>query len=267
MTWIEALILGVVQGLTEFLPVSSSGHLELGKALFNLHLAASDSLTFDVIVHGGTALSTIVVFRNDILQIIKGLFKFQWNDETKFAFFIFISMLPAVFVGLAFKDEIQMLFDGQVLLVGIMLIITSLLLYLADRAKNTTKSVTAFDAIIIGISQTIAILPGMSRSGATISTSVLLGIDREKAARFSFLMVLPLIIGKMLMDVKDIYETGGEGMDISIFTLTVGFLAAFVAGFFACQWMISLVKKAKLKYFAYYCFAVGSIATIYMLLQ
>lgn len=267
MTWIEALILGIVQGLTEFLPVSSSGHLELGKALFNLHLDASDSLTFDVIVHGGTALSTIVVFRHDILQIIRGLLKFQLNDETKYTFFILLSMIPAVVIGLLFKDEIEILFDGQVLLVGIMLIITSLLLFLADRAKNTTKSVNAFDAVVIGIAQAIAILPGMSRSGATISTSVLLGIDRERAARFSFLIVLPLILGKMLLDVKEIYETGGEGLDISIFVLTIGFIAAFVAGVFACKWMITLVKRAKLKYFAYYCFVLGSAATIYMLLQ
>lgn len=266
MSWLEALILGIVQGLTEFLPVSSSGHLELGKALFNLQLVATDSLTFDVIVHGGTALSTIVVFRRDILQILKGTFEFQWNIETKFIVYILVSMIPAAIVGIVFEEQITQLFDGQVLLVGFMLIITSILLFIADYAKNTTKSVGPVDAFIIGIAQAIAILPGMSRSGATISTSVLLGIDREKAARFSFLMVLPLIIGKMLLDVRTIYETNGEGMDISVFALIVGFIAAFISGLFACKWMISLVKHAKLKYFAYYCFAIGATVTIYIII-
>lgn len=266
MSWLEALILGIVQGLTEFLPVSSSGHLELGKALFNLHLAATDSLTFDVIVHGGTALSTIVVFRKDIFQIFKGLFAFKWNQETKFIFLIIVSMIPAAFVGIAFEDQITQLFNGQVLLVGAMLIITSLLLFLADYQKHTDKPVNTLGAFVIGIAQAVAILPGISRSGATISTSVLLGVDRQKAARFSFLMVLPLIIGKMLLDVKTIYETGGEHMDISIVALVVGFIAAFISGLFACQWMISLVKRAKLKYFAFYCFAVGAAVTIYTLI-
>ena len=266
MTWLEALILGIVQGLTEFLPVSSSGHLELGKALFNLHLAATDSITFDVIVHGGTALSTIVVFRKDIIQIFKGLFEFKWNQETKFIFFVIISMIPAAFVGIVFEEQITQLFNGQVLLVGAMLIITSLLLFLADYAKKTHKSVNAAEAFVIGVAQAIAILPGISRSGATISTSVILGIDREKAARFSFLMVLPLIIGKMILDVKTIYETGGDGMDISIFALVIGFVAAFISGLFACRWMITLVKRAKLKYFAYYCFAVGATVTIYIII-
>lgn len=266
MSWLEALILGIVQGLTEFLPVSSSGHLELGKAIFNLNLAATDSLTFDVIVHGGTALSTLFVFRKDIFQILNGTFKFKWNTETKFVAYIIISMIPAAIVGIAFEKQITQLFDGQILLVGIMLIITGILLFIADYAKNTTKSVGPLDAFIIGISQAVAILPGMSRSGATISTSVLLGIDREKAARFSFLMVLPLILGKMLLDVKTIYETGGEGMDISILNLFIGFIAAFISGLFACKWMISLVKHAKLKYFAYYCFTIGAAVIIYIII-
>ncbi len=266
MSLLEALILGIIQGLTEFLPVSSSGHLELGKAIFNLHLVAKDSITFDVMVHAGTALSTIVIFRKDILNIIAGLFKFQWNDETRFSLYIILSMIPAGFVGIVFNDQIEELFNAQVLLVGAMLIITGLLLFLADRAKKTDKSVSVVEAIIIGISQAIAIMPGISRSGATISTSVLLGIDREKAARFSFLMVLPLIIGKSLLDVKDIVETGGEGMSISTSVLLVGFIAAFIAGLFACKWMIALVKKAQLKYFAFYCFAVGLVASIYSLL-
>ena len=263
MTWWEALILGIIQGLTEFLPVSSSGHLEIGKEIFNANLTAADSLTFDVIVHGGTALSTIVVFRKDIFNIIKGVFQFKWNTETQFVLMIIISMIPAALVGLVFEKEIEQLFAGQIMLVGIMLIITSLLLYLADLAKKTHKAVKPLDSFIIGIAQAIAILPGMSRSGATISTSLMLGISRENAARFSFLMVLPLIIGKMILDVKGIYETGGADIDISIFSLSVGFMAAFISGLFAVSWMIRLVKNAKLRYFAYYCFIVGIGVIIY----
>lgn len=263
MTWIEALILGIVQGLTEFLPVSSSGHLEIGKEIFNLNLAASDSLTFDVIVHGGTALSTIIIFRKDIFNIIQGLFQFKWNEQTKFVTFILISMIPAALVGIVFEEQIEQLFSGQVLLVGIMLIITALLLFLADKAKNTHKSVTAKDAFVIGIAQAVAILPGISRSGATIATSVLLGISRDRAARFSFLMVLPLIIGKMILDLRKIYETGGSEMDISATALIVGFIGAFISGLFAVSWMIKLVKNAKLAYFSYYCFAVGLASIIY----
>ena len=265
MTNFEAFILGLIQGLTEFLPVSSSGHLELGKALFGLNLAAKESLTFSVIVHGGTALSTIVIFWKDLLQLFQGALKFKWNDETKFLAYIVLSMLPAAFIGLVFEDQIEQLFDGQVLLVGAMLIITGLLLFLADRAKKTHKSVSASEAFIVGISQAIAILPGISRSGATISTSVLLGIDREKAARFSFLMVLPLILGKTLLDVKDLAETGSVGQELSLTTLSIGFVSAFGFGVLACRWMIALVRRAQLKYFAYYCFAVGLTAALYYL--
>jgi undecaprenyl-diphosphatase len=172
-------------------------------------------------------------------------------------------MIPAALVGIVFEDQIEQLFGGQVLLVGVMLIITALLLFLADRATKTHKAVTPLDAFVIGVAQAVAILPGISRSGATIATSVMLGVSRERAARFSFLMVLPLILGKMLLDVKEIYETGGEGMDISISALVIGFIGAFISGLFACRWMIKLVKNAKLKYFAYYCFIVGLSATAF----
>lgn len=266
MSLIESIILGLLQGLTEFLPVSSSGHLELGKEILGLELNGTDSLTFDVIVHAGTALSTIVVFRKDILGIITGLLKFKWNDEWKFALNVIISLVPAAFIGLFFDEEIEVLFQGQVLLVGAMLIITGLLLFLADRAKRTERSVKPLDAVIVGISQAVAILPGISRSGATISTSVLLGIDREKAARFSFLMVLPLIIGKTLLDLKSIAEGTLETGTVGSTALIFGFIAAFIAGVLACSWMIKLVKNAKLKWFAFYCFAVGIIAAVYTLL-
>ena len=206
MNLLEAIILGVIQGLTEFLPVSSSGHLELAKAMFGTSSVGEESMLMTVVLHFATALSTVVVFRNEIGKILKGLFQFKWNDEMQFSVKIIISMMPAAFVGIVFKDEIEQLFGSQVFLVGSMLILTGVLLYLADKAKRTEKPVSFAHSLIIGISQAIAILPGISRSGATISTSVLLGIDREKAARFSFLMVVPLIFGAIAMDTKDYIE-------------------------------------------------------------
>lgn len=259
MSWIEALILGIVQGLTEFLPVSSSGHLEIGKALMGDTSLPEESLMFTVVVHAATALSTVVIYRNDIWDILKGLFAFKWNEETRFAMNIIISMIPAALVGVFFEDFIDSLFSGQILLVGFMLILTGLLLFLADKAKNTGKGVTPTNAAIIGIAQAIAILPGISRSGATISTSVLLGIDRSKAARFSFLMVVPLILGKIA---KDLLSSELTVSDQSTAPLIVGFVAAFVTGLVACQAMIAIVRKSKLQYFAYYCFVVGIIAIL-----
>lgn len=263
MSWFEALILGVIQGLTEFLPVSSSGHLELGKALFGSNTLPQESMQFTVVVHGATALSTVFVFRNDILEIVRGLFQFKKNQETLFSFKIILSMIPAAIIGVLFNDEIELLFDGQILLVGAMLTITGLLLFLADKAKKSDKSVGFPSSIIIGIAQAIAILPGISRSGATIATSVLLGIDKGKAARFSFLMVVPLILGKMAKDVLGgAFSSGIEGS----MPLVIGFVSAFVTGIFACTWMISLVKKSQLKYFSYYCFAVGTLSIVLSIL-
>ena len=262
MDIIDAIILGVIQGLTEFLPVSSSGHLELGKAILGDNSVPEESLLFTVVLHFATALSTIVVFRKDILEIIKGVFKFQWNKELQFLAKVVISMLPAVIVGLFFEEQLEQLFGGNILLVGCMLIVTAILLYFADKAKNTEKKVSFNNAFIIGISQAIAMLPGISRSGATISTSVLLGNDKTKAARFSFLMVVPLIFGKIAKDIL----SGGLTYDSTNFTtLSIGFVAAFIAGLFACTWMISLVKKSKLSYFAIYCLIVGCIAIAFAL--
>jgi undecaprenyl-diphosphatase len=254
---IDAIILGIVQGLTEFLPVSSSGHLELGKAILGDDSIPEDSLLFTVVVHFATALSTLVVFRKDVYELFAGLFQFKWNEETKFSLKIILSMIPATCIGLYFEDTMEELFSGNVLLVGFMLIITALLLYLADKARDSEKKVTFLNAFIIGISQAIAILPGISRSGATISTSVLLGIDKTKAARFSFLMVVPLILGKMGKDIL-----GGEidYQNEQLITMGAGFLAAFIAGLVACTWMIQLVKNSKLRYFAIYCFIIGLIA-------
>ena len=259
MDWIEALILGIIQGLTEFLPVSSSGHLEIAKALFGDTSVAEQSMLTTVVLHGATALSTIVVFRKDLIEIFGGLFQFKWNDETKFSLKIIISMVPAAVIGVLFEDQLELLFEDQILLVGFMLLVTGGLLLLADKAKTTDKDVSNTNALIIGISQAIAILPGISRSGATISTSVLLGIDRTKAAKFSFLMVVPLILAKMG---KDIISGEISLENANAFPLSIGFVAAFVTGLLACTWMIKLVQKSKLSYFAYYCFVVGIIAIV-----
>ncbi len=262
MDILDAIILGIIQGLTEFLPVSSSGHLELGKAILGDNSLPEESLLFTVVLHFATALSTLVVFRKDILDIIKGILKLKWNEDMQFLTKIVISMLPAVVVGLFFEDQLEALFGGDIFLVGCMLIVTAVLLFLANKAKDTTKNVSFKNAFVIGISQAIAMLPGISRSGATISTSVLIGNDKTKAARFSFLMVVPLIFGKIAKDIL----SGDISSNSQNFTaLSVGFVAAFVAGLFACTWMISLVKKSKLSYFALYCVIVGVIAIFFSL--
>lgn len=268
MEIINAIILGIIQGLTEFLPVSSSGHIELGKAILGSNALPEEGLLFTVVLHFATALSTIVVFRKDILEIFKGLFNAvlakQWTEEAKFSAKIIISMIPAVIIGYKYERVFEELFGNNILLVGTMLIVTAILLFLADRAKRTHKKVGFLDALIIGIAQGVAMLPGISRSGATISTSVLLGIDKTKAARFSFLMVIPLIFGKIA---KDLIE-GQIDFNSTQFTyLSVGFIAAFISGLFACTWMIALVKQSKLTYFAIYCIIVGNIAIFWSLTQ
>ncbi len=363
MNFFEAIVLGVIQGLTEFLPVSSSGHLELGKAV--LGSVPEEGMLMTIVLHFATALSTIVIFRKDILQIFKGLFQFKNNEETRFSLYIILSMIPAAFVGMFFEDEIDAFFGGDLGMVGAMLIFTGGLLFIADKARATEGKVTMSKAIIIGLSQAVAILPGISRSGATIGTSVLLGVDRQRAARFSFLMVIPLIFGAMAVKTKDYLEfrefdalknekaraawivaemeedapfmknekvlavveakerdwaelekggmtcdcqldaitaryetnlknagldemqieevlsddyakirniplkseTATAGPSSGIIALGAGFLAAFITGLFACTWMISLVKKSKLKYFSFYCFAVGSAAIIWAFFQ
>jgi len=257
-----AIILGIVQGLTEFLPVSSSGHLEIVKAILGESKVEEESMLMTVVLHGATALSTIYIFRKDIAEIIRGLFQFKQNEEFLFSLKIIFSMIPATFVGLFWEDEIEDLFGGDLILVGCMLIVTALLLFLADKAKSTNKKISFFNAIIIGVSQAIAILPGISRSGATISTSVLLGVDKEKSARFSFLMVVPLILGKMIKDIVsgEILFSSAES-----FPLLFGFVAAFIVGLFACKWMIQLVKNSNLKYFSFYCIIVGLSVIIFQL--
>ncbi len=258
MTWIEAVILGIVQGLTEFLPVSSSGHIVLGEAL--LRTGSSDNLTFTVVVHFATVLSTLVVFRKSIGKIISGL-RPEWNDSSRFVSHVLISMIPVAIAGLFFKDEVEALFRGRTMLVGFMLLITGGLLLLTTKVRKGQRRISAPGALLIGISQALAVIPGISRSGATISTALLLGVNREKAAEFSFLMVIPPILGIMLLDLKDIMELSAAGSPgISSTALFAGFLAAFLTGLAACSWMISIVKKGRISYFAYYCFAIGIIA-------
>jgi undecaprenyl-diphosphatase len=260
---IVAILLGIIQGLTEFLPVSSSGHLEI-TAFILKHFGNSglpkENLLMTVVLHAATALSTLYIFRKEVSEIIRGILQFKWNDEFKFSLKIILSMIPAALVGLIFDEEIDALFGGQILLVGCMLILTGLLLYVADKAKNTNKNVSYSNSILIGIAQAIAILPGISRSGATISVSVLLGIDREKAAKFSFLMVVPLILGKMA---KDILSGEIASESATLIPLIAGFIAAFITGLLACKWMISLVKNSQLKYFSFYCFIVGVLAIVF----
>ncbi len=263
---LEALILGIIQGLTEFLPVSSSGHIELGKEILNVQV--KDPLLFSIVVHGATALSTLVIFRKDIISILKELFAFKWNEGTSYSAKIILSMIPVGLVGFFLEDEIESFFEGQILLVGCMLLVTGILLYLTTKAKEKSGEVNFKNAGIVGLAQAVAILPGISRSGTTIAISLLLGVNREKAAKFSFLMVLPPILGAVALKVKDYVEieqtSGAE--NISSLALIVGFLAAFISGLIACQWMIRIVKRAKLQHFAYYCFTVGTIAIIWKLM-
>lgn len=258
MTLFEAIILGILQGLTEFLPVSSSGHIELGSYL--LGLENPDNLLFTIMVHAATALSTIVVFRKDILQIIRELLEFKWNEGTQFAFKIFLSMIPIAIVGLFFEEDIAALFGGNILFVGYMLLLTALLLTFTHFAPKKDGIVTFPKAILIGVAQTIAILPGLSRSGTTISIALLAGVEREKAARFSFLMVLIPILGGSFLQLLEYIEDPSVAGGISGAALFAGFLAAFFAGLMACVWMINIVKKGKLIYFAVYCAIVGALA-------
>ena len=263
METIKAILVGIVQGLTEFLPVSSSGHIVIAQNLLGLDFGEDENLLFAIVLHFATALSTMVIFRNDIIQIFKGLFQFKWNKEFQFALKIVISMIPAALVGVLLKDQLEALFSN-LRVVGIMLLITACLLYFADKAKNTNKDISFKDALIIGIAQGFAaLLPGLSRSGSTISTSIILGDDKSKAARFSFLMVLPLILGAIAKMFLDMQKSGGlSSIEISTLDLSAGFIAAFLAGLLACKWMINIVKKAKLVYFSVYCLIVGVIVIV-----
>lgn len=260
MNWFEALILGLIQGLTEYLPVSSSGHLAIGAHLFGIN--GEDNLTFTIMVHVATVLSTLVILWKEIDWILKGLFKFQMNEETKYAINIVISMIPVGIVGVFFKDKVEEVFGSGLLIVGCMLIVTALLLTFSYFAKpRQRENISPLHAFIIGLGQALAVLPGLSRSGTTIATGLLLGDKKEKMAQFSFLMVIPPILGEALLDLLKGLKGEEALRGIDAFPMIVGFLAAFVSGCLACKWMINIVKKGKLVYFGIYC-AIAGIITI-----
>ena len=263
MSWIEALLLGLVQGLTEYLPVSSSGHLAIGSALFGI--AGEDNLTFTIVVHVATVLSTLVILWKEIAWIFRGLFQFQWNTETRYVLNIIVSMIPVGIVGLFFKDTVEGIFGSGLLVVGCMLLVTASLLAFSYYAKPRQKeSISLKDAFIIGLAQACAVMPGLSRSGSTIATGLLLGNSKATLAQFSFLMVIPPILGEALLDFKHILapsaeylSTHGAAAPLPLSVLLVGFLAAFVSGCVACKWMITLVRSCKLIYFGIYCACAG----------
>ena len=251
------MVLGLVQGLTEFLPVSSSGHLVIFREL--LGAEAPQDLVFEITVHVATVLATIVVFRKQIIDLLQGLFKFKYNAQTDFILKLVVSMIPVAIVGVFFKDKVEALF-GSLTVVGCALLVTALLLFLSDRAKKKGDGdITFGQALIMGLGQAVAVVPGLSRSGTTISAGLLSGASRNKVAEFSFLMVLVPILGEAFLDL-----VGGDAAASSIGTLplAIGFIAAFVSGLFACKAMIALVKKAGLKWFALYCAIVGLVVII-----
>lgn len=258
MNTIEALVLGILQGLTEYLPVSSSGHLAIGSYIFGLN--GEENLAFTVAVHVATVLSTFVILWSEIAWILKGIFKFEMNDETRYMFNIIVSMIPVGIVGVFFKDTVEDIFGSGLLIVGLMLLVTAALLTFSYYAKPRQKdNISLKDAFIIGLAQAVAVMPGLSRSGSTIATGLLLGNKKEKLAQFSFLMVIPPILGEALLDVLKAVKGEEAFGGIDAMPLAVGFIAAFVSGCLACKWMINLVKTGKLVYFAIYCAIVGVI--------
>lgn len=260
MDCIEALVLGLIQGLTEYLPVSSSGHLAIGSALFGIQ--GEENLTFTIMVHVATVLSTLVILWKEVDWIFKGLFKFQMNDETKYFLNIVVSMIPVGIVGVFFKDTVEDVFGSGLMIVGAMLVLTSVLLAFSYYAKPRQKEkISLRDAFIIGLAQACAVMPGLSRSGSTIATGLLLGNKKEKLAQFSFLMVIPPILGEALLDVVKAMKGEAVSAGIDTLPLIVGFVAAFVSGCLACKWMINIVKKGKLVWFGVYC-AIAGVATI-----
>lgn len=262
MNGLEALILGLLQGLTEYLPVSSSGHLAIGSALFGIK--GEESLSFTILVHIATVLSTLVVLWKEIAWIFKGLFRFEMNDETRYVMNIVVSMIPVGIVGVFFKDTVEAIFGSGLLVVGCMLLLTALLLAFSYYAKPRQKEkISLRDAFIIGLAQACAVMPGLSRSGSTIATGLLLGNKKEHLAQFSFLMVIPPILGEALLDALKMMQGESLGGDIPASSLLIGFLAAFVSGCLACKWMINIVKKGKLIYFAIYCAIAGAV-TIFL---
>lgn len=265
MEWFEALVLGLLQGLTEYLPVSSSGHLAIGSALFGIE--GEENLAFTVVVHVATVFSTLVILWKEIDWIFKGLFKFRMNDETRYVINIVISMIPIGIVGVFFKDQVEAIFGSGLLIVGCCLLLTAALLAFSYYYKPRQKAeISKKDAFIIGLAQACAVLPGLSRSGSTIATGLLLGDDKAKLAQFSFLMVIPPILGEALLDGMKLMKGEAIAGDIPTLSLVIGFVAAFVSGCLACKWMINIVKKGKLVYFGIYCAIAGVVTLVLNLL-
>lgn len=286
MDWLDSLILGVVQGLAEYLPISSSGHLEICREILGLKLPGAEALQFDVVLHVATVLSTIVVLWKEFVPLMRSFFGFKRDENTSYVWKILVSCVPVFIVGMFLKEDIEKFFGvdpesgtSNLPIVGICLMVTALLLCFAyffrtkplETNKLTGKvykprDITFVDAFVIGISQAVAVLPGLSRSGTTIATGILLGDKREKVAQFSFFMVILPILGQALLDAKDIVTGGVDGsaaMSIGLMPLLIGFVSSFVVGCVACRWMISLVKKGKLVWFAVYCAIVGLICLLY----
>jgi undecaprenyl-diphosphatase len=256
MSWLEALLLGLVQGLTEFLPVSSSGHLEIGHAL--LGTASEENLTFAIVVHAATVLSTLFILWREVAQLFKGTFTtLKWNEDKKYVSLILISMIPIFVVGMFFKDEVESFFDSGLHVVGICLFITAVLLFFSECLSKlrggTGHEVGYKDAAIIGLAQALAVLPGLSRSGTTIATGLLCGVKKESVTKFSFLMVLIPILGDAFLELLKLLTGEVVASSIGILPLVIGFVAAFLSGCFACKFMINIVRRQKLVYFAIYC--------------
>ncbi len=274
MNELQALLLGLVQGLTEYLPVSSSGHLEIGKMLLGVDPEAG-GLTFDIVVHVATVLSTLVILWKEVAWLFQGFFKFKWNDEMRYIVNILVSMIPVGIVGLCFKDSIEGIYeDNEALLVkivGCCLLLTAFLLTMTYYYKpRERENISPLHAFIIGLAQACAVLPGLSRSGSTIATGLLLGNNKQKLAQFSFLMVIPPILGEALLDFKHIFAPSEEYLAThaaeaapEVLPLAIGFIAAFISGCIACKWMIAMVKKCKLVYFGIYCAIVGALMLIF----
>ncbi len=265
MSVFEAFILGLLQGLTEFLPVSSSGHIVLGE--YFLGIKSHENLMFTVLVHGATVLSTLIVFRKDIREIIAGVLQFEYNEETRFFLYIVVSMIPVGLVGVFYKAEVEAMFNGKIVFVASMLMVTGFLLAATNyiKPRTGTNDLNYIKAFIIGLAQAFAVMPGISRSGATIATGLIVGVNKKQATRFSFLMVIVPILGASLLQVKEIIDNPAITGQTSVTALAVGFITALIFGILACRWMISIVQKGKLIYFATYCFIVATVVLIMQL--
>lgn len=273
MDWLDSLIMGVVQGLAEYLPISSSGHLQICEDILHLNMEGAGSLQYTVALHVATVLSTIVVLWKEFVPLLTSFFGFKRDENTTYVFKILVSCIPIMIVGLLFKDQVEALFDKSLVTVGIALCATALLLTFAYYFRRTTDEstglqqggykphdITFLDAFVIGIAQAIAVIPGLSRSGTTIATGLMLGDKRDQIAKFSFFMVIIPILGEALLDIKDMLTGGAEAAtaeSIGALPLIVGFISAFIVGCLACKWMLNIVKKGKLVWFAVYCLIVG----------